>query len=32
MKKILIPLIAFVFGGFLSGVTAQTLTLDWMNV
>ena len=28
MKKILIPLIAFVFGGFLSGVTAQTLTLD----
>lgn len=28
MKKILIPLIAFVFGGFLAGVTAQTLTLE----
>ena len=27
MKKILIPLIAFVFDGFLTGVTAQTLTL-----
>jgi outer membrane protein TolC len=27
MKKILIPLIAFVFGGFLTGVTAQMLTL-----
>ena len=28
MKKILIPLISFVFGGFLAGVTAQTLTLE----
>lgn len=27
MKKILIPLIAFVFSGFFTGVTAQTLTL-----